>query len=111
MARQSLSIQNLSHGLQPTYSAVLGADDAQFVFDPDAFCHVKNTTGSGIVLTIPTNATVDGDLTVPNRTITVPANGAIFTKPFQKEYYRQSDGYVYLNAPADGLSIAVLKVA
>lgn len=110
MARQTIPAQTLSHGLNPTYSAVLGADDAQFAFDPDAFLHIQNTTGSPIVLTIPTNGqVVDGDLTVPNRTITVPGNGYRFTKPFNKETYKQSDGMVYLNAPSDGLSIAVLK--
>src|SRR5262245_57167954 len=111
MARATLSVQTLTHGLAPTYTAIVAANDAQFAYDPDAFLHVKNTdTDDPIVLTIPTNQLIDGDLTVPSRTITLPALGAKFTETFPKETYRQSDNMVYLNAPADGLEIAVLKV-
>lgn len=111
MARATLSVQILSHGLAPTYTAIVAANDAQFVFDPDAFLHIRNTDGvNPIVLTLPTNRNVDGDLDVPDRTISLPASGAKFTRTFEKETYKQADGMVYLNAPADGLEIAVLKV-
>jgi hypothetical protein len=111
MARLTLTVQTLTMGLAPTYSAIVAADDAQFAFDPDAFLHIRNTTGGAIVLTIPTNQNVDGDLDVPDRTISIPASpGAKFTKPFAKDTYKQSDNMVYLNAPTDGLEIAVLKV-
>jgi hypothetical protein len=111
MARATLSVQTLTHGIAPTYTAIVAADDAQFVFDPDAFLHIRNTDAEDpLVLTIPTNRNVDGDLDVPDRTISVPADSAKFTRTFEKETYRQTDGMVYLNAPADGFEIAVLKV-
>jgi hypothetical protein len=112
MARATLTVQTITMGLAPTYTAIVAADDAQFAFDPDAFLHVRNTTGGAIVLTIPTNRNIDGDLDVPDRTISIPATpGAKFTRVFDKETYKQSDGNVYLNSPTDGLEIAVLKVA
>jgi len=111
MARLTIAAQTLTQGLSPTYSAIVAADDAQFVFDPDAFLHIRNTTAGTLVLTIPTNQSVDGDLTVPSRTISVAATpGAKFSKKFPKETYRQSDGYVYLNTAADGVEVAVLKL-
>jgi hypothetical protein len=108
MARLTIAAQTLTHGLNPTYSSVVGADDAQFSYNAEAFLHIKNTTGSGIVLTIPTNGYTADDLVVPAKTITVPANDEVFTKAFNRDIYRQSDGYVYLNAPSNGLDIAVL---
>ncbi len=53
---------------------------------------MRNTTGGAIVLTIPTNQNIDGDLDVPDRTISIPAAGAKFTRTFEKDTYRQSDG-------------------
>src|SRR5262245_2843002 len=111
MARATLSVQTLAHGTAPTYTAIVAANDAQFVYDPDAFLHIRSTDDTNpIVLTIPTNQNIDGDLDVPDRTISIPAEGAKFSRKFEKETYKQSDGMVYLNAPADGLEIAVLKV-
>ncbi len=101
MARATVSAQTLRMGLAPTYTAIVAADDAQFSFDPDAFLHVRNTTGGAIVLTIPTNRNVDGDLDVPDRTISIPANGAKFTRTFEKDTYKQSDG-IGLSQLADG---------
>jgi len=111
MARLTLTTQTITHGLAPTYTAIVAADDAQFLFDPAVFLHVCNTTVGAIVLTIPANQNVDGDLAVPARTISIAATpGAKFTKRFEKDTYVQADGYVYLNSPTDGLEIAVLKL-
>jgi hypothetical protein len=112
MARLTLTVQTLTMGLAPTYSAIVANDDAQFAFDPDAFLHIRSTDDTNpIVVTIPTNRNVDGDLDVPDRTISIPAEGAKFTRTFEKETYRQSDNMVYLNVPSAGIEIAVLKVA
>ena len=110
MARATLTVQPLTNGLAATYTAIVAADDAQYVFDPAAFLHVRNTTEStSIPLTIKSNETIDGDLVVPDRTITLAGGAEKFTAPLDKTH-KQADGMVYLNSPTDGLEIAVLKV-
>jgi hypothetical protein len=111
MARLTLTVQTITQGLSPTYTAIVAADDAQFVYDPNAFLHIRNTTVGAIILTLPTNEMIDTDLDVPDRTISIAATpGAKFTKKLDKDIYMQTDGYVYLNSPTDGLEIAVLKL-
>ena len=112
MARLTLTVQTITQGLAPVYTAIVAADDAQFVFDPDAFLHIRNTSVGALVVTLPTNQFVDGDLDVPDRTISIPATpGAKFTKQFARETYRQIDTMVYIDVPATGIEVAVLKVA
>jgi hypothetical protein len=110
MTRASIAIQTLSHGLEPSYSAIVAANDAKALWDVDAFAHVQNTDDENpITLTIVTNVTLDTDLLLPNRAVVVPAGGAVFLRPFARAVYRQTDGYVYLDVAADGLEIALLK--
>jgi hypothetical protein len=111
MARLTLAAQTITQGFSPVYSAIVAADDAQFVYDPAVFLHIRNTTVGAIVVTIPTNEMIDSDLDVPDRTISVAATpGAKFTKRFDKDIYQQTDGYVYIDVPAVGIEIAVLKL-
>jgi hypothetical protein len=110
MARQTVAAQNLSHGLAPTKSAILAADDAQFLWESTAFLLLENTTGGTLVATIATNQAIDG-LTVPNLTVSIPANSIKYTKSFPRDTYNQADGYVYVNTAADGISMAVLRPA
>ncbi len=109
MTRATIAIQSLSHGLAPEYTTIDEANDARAVWDAAAFCHVRNPTEDPIDLTVRTNVTLDDDLLLPDRAITVAAGDAVFTKPFARAVYRQSDGYVYFDTTDPGLEIAVLK--
>lgn len=110
MARQTIVAQSLSHGLLPVESAIIGADDAQFLWEDGVFLLLDNTTVGSLVVTVKTNQTIDG-LTVPDLTITVAAGLTKFTKSFARDTYRQADGYVYINTASDGISAAVLRPA
>jgi hypothetical protein len=109
MTRAAIAIQSLSHGLQPEYTTIDDANDAKVLWDASAFAHIVNPTGAPIDLVIRTNVTLDDDLNLPDRTITVPDGESCFTKTFAKTVYRQSDGYVYFDTTDPGLTIAVLK--
>ena len=110
MARQTVAAQTLTHGILPTESAILAADDAQFAWREGAFLLLHNTTGGSLVVTIKANQTIDG-LVVPDLTITIAANVTRYTKSFPKDTFYQADGYVYVNTASDGISMAVLVPA
>ena len=108
MARSTATAQSLSHGLAPTFTSIVAADDSQFLWESDVFLILKNTTGGSLVVTVKVDETVDG-LTVPDMTITVGANSTKYTKSFPKDLFRQADGYVYVNTAADGIDMAVIR--
>jgi len=109
MARQTVAAQTLTHGTTPAAAAIVAADDAQFAWDEKVFLLLENTTGGSLVVTIKANQTID-TLVVPDLSITIGANAKKLTKQFPHNTYRQSDGYVYVNTAADGISMSVLKL-
>ncbi len=74
---------------------------------------VRNTGASPVTLTIRTNDIVDGDLIVPNRTVSIPVSTAAspieMLGTFLTDIYNQIDGTVFLDCSA-ALSIAVLAI-
>jgi len=124
MARQTVAAQTLTHGTTPAAAAIVAADDArerqsaghplgdrhQVGYDAEkVFLLLENTTGGSLVVTIKANQTID-TLVVPDLSITIGANAKKLTKQFPHNTYRQSDGYVYVNTAADGISMSVLKL-
>jgi hypothetical protein len=70
----TLTTQNIATtGILPTYAAAAGGGDAM-VADSTSFLHIKNGTGSSMVVTLVTPATVDTNLAVTDRAVTVGAN-------------------------------------
>lgn len=110
MARLTVAAQTLSHGLLPTESPIIAADDAQFLWEDGLFLLLDNTSGGSLTVTIKANQTID-TLVVPDLSIVLAAGVTKFTKSFPRDTYKQSDGYVYVNTASDGVSMAVLRPA
>ena len=83
-------------GLAATYNAASGGGDR---VSPGAIVHVKNGNAAILTVTISTPLTLDGDLTVADRTFTVPATtGEKFVKIQNDTTYRDpTDGLVGLS--------------
>lgn len=96
MARTELTAQRIQRtGVSAAYTAAIG-DGHKFLFDKQAFVHIKNTNGSSRTLTIQTPGTVDG-LAIADRTVTVAATtGDEMVGPFSTKYL-QSDDMVYID--------------
>jgi hypothetical protein len=110
MARLTIAAQTLSHGLNPTFTAIVAADDAQVVWEDGIFFEIQNAAGSSQTVTIKTNQSVDG-LTVPDLTIVIPDGETRHTKSFPKDTYRQADGKIYINTTTNGVSLAAIRPA
>jgi len=111
MAREDnqLDIHNVdSTGTEITYTPI-GADGVQFTNRGDVFILLQNNSGAGIEATIQTNKTVNGDLTVPDRTRNIPNGETVCMGTFNRSVYNQVERQVYVDG--DGLEIAALKLS
>ena len=108
----TLTIQQiLKTGLEPTYAAVAAGGD-EFVNDgKDTFLHIKNTNAASRILTIVTQATVDGEA-VADKTVTVPdTTGDKMVGPFPTSWYNDSASKVQLTYESEvGVTIAIIKL-
>lgn len=116
MARLTLTIaQTTPDGVDVEDGAetVLLADGADFVNDGTVRLRVANASGGDITLTALTPITVgDGGaaaLAVADRAVSVVDGTVRYFGPYPTGIFNQSNGKVYLDVSADGLSIAAFK--
>lgn len=84
-----------STGLAATYNAASGTGDR---VPPGSLLHVKNANAAACNLTLVTPLVHDGDLTVADRVISVPATtGERFVRVPDNTLYRAADGLVDLS--------------
>jgi hypothetical protein len=96
--------------LNATYTAVSGGGD-KFLSTGKELLHFKNTDVAPRTVTFATVLDKDG-LTMPDRTITVPASGERFVGNLATGLHRDADGYVNMTYDAaTGLSVAILRPA
>lgn len=108
MARTALNpILTAEAGVNSGLVAVDAANGMVYPANPKSLVHIKNSGTAG-TLTVRTNQSVAG-LTVPDRTIAVPATtGEVFAGPFGTEHVF-SDG-IHLDFAAGTMTIEVLTV-
>lgn len=95
-------------GLEATYAAAAAGGD-EFVNDGARFVHVKNDDASAKVVTLETQATVDG-LAVTDRTVSVPAGEDRFIGPFPTGTYNDADNKLQITYDdVTSVTIAVLE--
>lgn len=83
-----------SAGIEATAHAASAGGDT---VPPDVIIRVVNGSASPVTLTIATPGTVDGDLAIPDRTVTVPAGEARLVKPNAATYQNPATGRVALS--------------
>ena len=99
MARETLTVQEISRsGLNMSFTAAV-ADGHKFENTGREFIRVKNASGSSVNVTIQTPGTVDG-LAVADRVVAVPAAGERDIGSFTPSDYNQDDGDVYVDYSA-----------
>lgn len=119
MAREALASQSpSSSGLNATYTSATVDGHAIDNRDGDVVIHVKNGGGVSTTVTIDVNKTTDG-LTIPDKTVSVPAGGERFIGTFRESLYNQDDSggdtgieeAVFVNAaPQASVTYAAIKV-
>lgn len=114
MARTNLTAQAVtSAGKVATYAAA-NVDGNMFVCNDKRVLHVKNGSGASVTVTVVTDVTRDGDLTLPDREVAVAAGAEAFIGPFDPNVYQQTSGAdagkVYVNYSAvTTVTVALLE--
>lgn len=87
----TLTVQTSSRtGLEPSYASCAGGGD-EFANTGKQVIHVKNGDASPHVVTIVTQATVDG-LAIADRDVTIPAGEERIIGPFPTGFYNDGGG-------------------
>jgi len=95
-------------GIEPTYEAC-GAGGDEFANAGGELVHIKNGAGAEQIMTIVSQATVDG-LAVADRTVAIPAGEERVVGPFPTATYNDGDGLVQLTYDAVvTLTIGIIK--
>lgn len=90
----TLTVQSISRtGLSPSYGAAAGGGD-EFVNTGIQFFHAKNGSGGDIVVTFETPNSVDTNLAIADRTVTVTAGEERIIGPFPVANYNDANGKV-----------------
>lgn len=119
MADNRLTSESVSRsGLAATYHSAgagagqLNVTDTYLVNnDGRVILHFKKSGAGACVVSIDTPHTVDGDLAVPPRTVTVPAStGDVFIGPFPTGIYNTGHDLRFTLDNITGLTCAVLRV-
>lgn len=110
MARTTINPQQVVRtGLTHAFVAADQVNGNQFMnTDERVFLYVKNGGAGAVNVTILTPITVD-DLSVPDRVVNIAAGVNKLIGPFQKQYYNQTDGMVYVDYDT-GTSVTVAVV-
>lgn len=88
-----LNIQTITAaGLNPSYTAAAGGGDKVSLGAPNTFLHVKNGGGSSVTVTVTTQNNAYKGLTVPDRTVTVPASGERLIGPLDAALHSDVNG-------------------
>lgn len=114
MARSLVAIQSVTPaGMFPTLTAAAAAGH-MFDNSERVFVFVRNASAGATTVTIPSTFARDG-LTLPNRTVSVPASEDRLIGPVNGELHNQPSGadigrtYVDIS-PITSVSFAVLRV-
>lgn len=90
MADRSAQVFSESKLTATYYAASAGGDRAR----PGDILHIKNANASPSTLTFVTPGTVDGDLAIADRAVTITNATEPFIKVPKNQAYRDADGWV-----------------
>ena len=83
-----LTVQTINaNGLNPTYGAASAGGDKVPLNAANTFLHVKNGSASSVTVTITTQSNQVDGLTLPDRTVTIPASGERMIGPLTQARY------------------------
>lgn len=111
MARTVLTVvQPARQGVQLTFAASDQVNGNEFSNDGQTVLIVRNTGGAPVNITMRAQESIDGDLKVPDRVVSVP-NGiiAMALGTFLQDVYNQVNGTVAVDCAAS-LQLMALKV-
>ena len=111
MARTALSVvQPARQGVQLAFTASDQVNGNEFANDGQTILIARNTSGAPINVTIRAQESIDGDLKVPDRVVSIP-NGiiAMALGTFLIDVYNQINGTVAVDCSAS-LQLMALKV-
>lgn len=94
MARTQLTVQTIGRNTQltPSYGAVDSVNGNYFDNSGNrTFLHVKNGSGSPLVMTIQTPNQIDGNLAIADLDITIPAGEERMVGPFTSGDFHTAD--------------------
>lgn len=99
MARQVLAPQSiLKTGLLPVYTAAAPVIDGHSIVNAGkTFVHVKNGGGGATICTIQTPGTIDDNLAIADRTVSIPAGSERMIGPFIISIYNQTGGVIWVD--------------
>lgn len=115
MARTDLTAQEVvTTGLSASYVAAT-VDGHMFVCNQRRILHVKNGGAGALTVTVQTDLTRDGNLALPDRTVSIPAGEDRFIGPFDASTYQQRSGAdagkVYVDYSVQtSVTVALLEV-
>lgn len=107
-----LSLQTVTApGITPTYGAANVGGDKVGLSASNVFLHVKNGGGSAVTVTITTQSTNYKGLTVPDRTVSVPASGEKMIGPLDPALHADINQQAAIGYSAiTSVTIAALRI-
>jgi hypothetical protein len=98
-------------GITPTYGAATVGGDKVSLSATNVFLHVKNGSASAVTVTVTTQSNSYKGLTVPDRTVSVPASGEKMIGPLDPALHadinqQASIGY----SAATTVTVAALRI-
>lgn len=107
-----LNIQTITApGLAPTYGSANAGGDKVSLAATNVFLHVKNGGGSSVTVTVTTQSTNYKGLTVPDRTVSVPASGERMIGPLDPSLHADINQQASIGYSAvTSLTIAALRI-
>jgi|GEM_PF-5534727 len=112
MARTTVTaIDPVLAGTNLTYSSADAANGNDVLFDRDLMVNALNSNAATRTLTLKANGAKAQGVTIPDVTITLPANtGNMLVDEIPRDYFCQSDGKLQLDwSAATGVTFAVIK--
>ena len=98
-------------GLAANYAAATSGGDKVSLAATNVFLHVKNGSASSTTVTITTQSTSYKGLTVPDRTVTVPASGDKMIGPLDPALHADINQQASISySSATSLTIAALRI-
>ena len=99
-----------SAGINPHYHTPFSdANDYKVRNDGNVILLCRNGTGSAATITITTPGTVDGDLAVPDRVVSVPVNGERVIADLDPAIYNSGLDLSFIVRDHTNLRIAVIQ--
>lgn len=107
-----LSLQAVTAaGITPTYGAANAGGDKVQLGAANIFLHVKNGGGSAVTVTVTTQANSYKGLTVPDRTVSVPASGEKMIGPIDQTLHADVNSQASIGYSAvTSVTVAALRI-